>query len=154
MAAPGNGTSAPFQAREFNEGEAQCSPGACAGAPRWVAYVSDETGRPEVYVREFPINAESDTWPVSKAGGINPRWRRDGKELFFAAPDGTVMSVEVAVNATFRASEPKALFNVPAGLRSNWDLTADGQRFLVLVPLDAPALLTVWQHWQGAVFDR
>ena len=72
-----------------------------------MAYTSDETGRPEVYVREFPFNAESNKWPVSKAGGTNPRWRRDGKELFFAAPDGTVMSVEVAPAATFRAANPK-----------------------------------------------
>ena len=150
----GERKSAPFQRREFNEGEAQFSPESGTGAPRWVAYTSDETGRPEVYVREFPFNAESDKWPVSKAGGTNPRWRRDGKELFFAAPDGTVMSVEVPVGATFRAGEPKALFRVPAGLRSNWDLTADGERLLVLVPQDAPAPLTVWQNWQAVLSDR
>ena len=119
MSNPGGGAgerkSAPFQQREFNEGEAQFSPESGTGAPHWVAYTSDETGRPEVYVREFPFNAESDKWPVSKAGGTNPRWRRDGKELFFAAADGTVMSVEVALGATFRAGEPKALFQGACG---------------------------------------
>jgi hypothetical protein len=107
-----------------------------------------------VYVREFPFNAESAKWPVSKAGGTNPRWRRDGKELFFAASDGTVMSVAVAPGAPFRAGEPRALFRVAAGVRSNWDLTADGQRFLVLIPQDAPTPLTVWQNWQRVLFDR
>jgi len=151
MSNPGSSAgrkSAPFQQREFNESEAQFAPDSGTGAHRWVAYTSDETGRPEVYVRGFPFDAESDKWPVSRAGGTNPRWRRDGKELFFAAPDGTVVSVEVALGATFRAGEPKALFNVPAGLRSNWDPTAGGDRFLVLIPQDARAPLTVWQNWQ------
>ena len=102
----------PFQRGEFDESEAQFSPrvedGPSSG-PRWVAYTSNESGRNEVYVREFPLNGAAGNWLVSRAGGTNPRWRKDGKELFFAAPDGNVMSVDVTPGATFQASEPRLL---------------------------------------------
>jgi eukaryotic-like serine/threonine-protein kinase len=102
-------------------------------------------------VRAFPLNPAGDKWPVSKAGGSNPRWRGDGKELFFAAPDGGVMSVDITTELTFQASAPRTLFKVPAGLLPNRDVTADGKRFLVLVPQDAPVPFTVLQNWQAAL---
>jgi hypothetical protein len=74
---------------------------------------------------------------VSRGGGIQPRWRRDGKELFFVSPDFKLMAVDVSLMPTFRASIPKPLFSVPmrgaatdVGL-ARYDVTPDGQRFLV-----------------------
>ncbi len=55
----------------------------------WIAYQSNESGRTEVYVRAFP---EGGTWQISTAGGSWPRWRRDGKELYFISPDGQLMA--------------------------------------------------------------
>ena len=60
---------------------------------KWIAYISDESGRDEVYVRSFP--ASGSKWPVSNGGGTYPRWRRDGKELFFVSPGGALMAVPV-----------------------------------------------------------
>jgi len=146
--------STPFLQSESNESEARFSPDPEGGAPsgrRLVAYTSDESRRNEVYVREFPQNATARKWPVSKAGGTNPRWRGDGKELLFAAPDGTIMSVDVTPGITFQGSAPKALFNVPSGILPNWDLTADGKRFLVLMRVQQNAPFTVMQNWQTAL---
>ncbi len=151
---PGDRKSTPFQKGDFDESEAQFSPEPerdVPDAPRWVAYTSNESGRNEVYVREFPLNAAGGNWLVSKAGGTNPRWRRDGKELFFAAPDGNVMSVDITPGATFKASEPRLLVRVPSGIRPNWDVTPDGKRFLVLVNVQQAAPFTVWQNWQAAL---
>jgi eukaryotic-like serine/threonine-protein kinase len=151
----GDHKAAPFQKGAFDESEARFSPDpgtAALAGPRWVTYTSNESGRNEVYVREFPLNTASGVWLVSKgAGGSNPRWRRDGKELFFAAPDGSVMSVDVTPGATFQHSEPKLLVRVPSGIRPNWDVTPDGQRFLVLVNVQQAAPFTVLQNWQSTL---
>ena len=88
---------------------------------------------------------------MSKAGGSNPRWRGDGKELFFAAADGAIMSVDVAPGASFQASAPRLLVRVPSGIGPNWDVTADGKRFLVLLDIQQAAPFTVWQNWQAAL---
>jgi Tol biopolymer transport system component len=144
----------PFLRSESNESEARFSPDPESGTPsgrRWVAYTSDESRRNEVYVREFPQNPTARKWPVSNAGGTNPRWRADGKELFFAAPDGTIMSVDVTPGLAFQVSAPKALFKVPSGILSNWDVTSDGTRFLVLLQQSAQAPFTVLQNWQSAL---
>jgi eukaryotic-like serine/threonine-protein kinase len=146
---PGDRRATPLLNREFNETEARFSP-AFSTAP-WVAYTSDESGRNEVYVCELSQNAPVAKWPVSQAGGTNPRWRADGKELFFAAVDGTIMAVDVPLGPTFQASAPKALFRVPSGNLPNWDVTPDGKRFLILVQLDPQAPFTVWQNWQAAL---
>src|SRR4029077_15422640 len=70
----------PFLQTKFNEGAGQFSPDG-----RWVAYQSDESGKYEVYVAPFPGPAGK--WQISTAGGTNPRWRRDGTEIFYMAPD-------------------------------------------------------------------
>ena len=113
---------------------------------RWIAYVSDETGRSEIYVREF-VQKPGTEPPVlgvktlvSREGGKGPRWRSDGKELFFRAPDETVMAVDIAPGKTFKPGIPKPLFKAPPDVGASfsiaaafpvWDVAADGERFLI-----------------------
>jgi Tol biopolymer transport system component/predicted Ser/Thr protein kinase len=100
---------------------------------RWIAYASNESGRFDVYVRPFPSGAG--TWQVSTAGGGFPVWRRDGKELFFVSLDSKLMAVSVDADAKFHAGAPAVLFPVrTSGSATNYDVSADGQRFLVNSP--------------------
>ncbi len=95
-----------------------------------IAYVSDESGRDEVYVQSFPQPV--DRWQVSTGGGGSPRWRRDGKELFYLSPENQLMSVEVRMQPRFAAATPRPIFRL--GRSSSYDVTADGQRFLFIIP--------------------
>ena len=103
---------------------------------RWLAYVSDESGRSEVYVE--PFRRPGERVRVSTDGGGQPKWRADGKELFYVAPSGRLMAVDVSVSAgRLEVALPVSLFG---GLNADpiWDmyaLTRDGQRFLVVVPV-------------------
>jgi serine/threonine protein kinase/Tol biopolymer transport system component len=123
----------PFLQTEFSEFMAQLSPDS-----QWMAYTSDQSGRREVYVRPFP--AAEGQWTISVAGGQAPRWRGDGKELFFEAADGKMMAVPVKASGgpkpTFEAGTPAALFDAHIEHRivdsnSEYDVTADGKRFLI-----------------------
>ncbi len=103
-------------------------------APRWLAYVSDETGRSEIYVRPFPNTLEG-RWQVSTDGGTEPAWAHSGRELLYREPNN-LMSVEVLSGATFVYGEPRALFPV-VGLRRDrnhpqYDITPDDQRFVMI----------------------
>src|SRR5262245_17746690 len=89
----------------FNESQGQFSPDG-----KWIAFVSDENKRAEVYVQAFPKGGER--YPISTAGGMQPRWRRDGKELFYATPDGKLMSVAVKTGAAFEHASPTPLFDI------------------------------------------
>ena len=70
----------PYLQTPFNEGDAQFSPDG-----RWMAYASNESGQPQVYVQAIPASGAK--WQISPAGGVQPRWRRDGKEMFYISPD-------------------------------------------------------------------
>jgi hypothetical protein len=87
---------------------------------------------------------------VSKGGGVLPRWRNDGKELFYLTPDRSVMAVEVSTDPVFQTLVSKSLFKLPAG-SAGFDATADGKRFLTAVPVsdNAPAPFTVVLNWQA-----
>ena len=129
-------TSAPLLNSPFNESRARFSPDG-----KWIAYVSDETSADQVYVRSFPDGATK--LRISTAGGTQPEWRRDGKELFFLAPDSTLMAVEVHENGdSLAVGSPQALFVTNAEpdrvIRNNYTVSADGQRFLVMSPLVSP----------------
>jgi Tol biopolymer transport system component len=101
---------------------------------RWLAYQSDESGVPEVYVRPFPETGKG-KWQVSEQGGSRPVWARSGTELFYLGADGTVMSVSynVAANA-FVPSTPRAVVRLPQapGAHRGFDVSADGRRFLTI----------------------
>jgi eukaryotic-like serine/threonine-protein kinase len=102
---------------------------------RWVAYNADESGRHEIYVKPFPPTDAA--WQISTAGGVQPRWRSDGREVFFLALDGTMMSVDIRGNEIIEAGQPRALFQTRVIVSSGVDqyaVTPDGQRFLVMQP--------------------
>ncbi len=137
----GQRTPSAFLRTRFNEWGARLSKDG-----RWVAYVSDESGRPEVYVCSFDNSAKR--WQISTSGGNAPRWRSDGKELFYVAADSTLMFAPVRSGATFEAGSPVALFKIGAERSSYYDVTADGQRFLVNTRTDAqPLPITVVLNW-------
>ena len=119
----------PFLQTEFNETAAQFSPDG-----RWIAYASDESGRYEVYVRPFNGGpAAGGKWLISSNGGNWPKWRGDGKELFYLAADGKLMAVEVKGDSSaFEAADPKPLFETRTrGLGPVRGITADGKQFLI-----------------------
>lgn len=125
----------PLFQHSYEEGSVSFSPAIAGQAPRWVAYTSDETGRGEVYVREFPPGTRK--WQVSTQGGLLPHWRRDGRELFYLAPEGTLMAVLVNPSGKFEFGIPQALFATsfrPTLLniwQNQYAVSADGQRFLL-----------------------
>ena len=117
---------------------------------KWVAYQSDESGRTEVYVKSFPLAGSQ--WQISTAGGEEPYWRRDGTELFYL--DGKrLMAVDVETGGqVFHAGVPKPLFDVrreTESRRSRYQVAANGQKFLVNVPLESTtsAPITVVTNW-------
>ncbi len=77
-----------------------------------------------------PFQGFGEKWPISTAGGLSPRWRRDGKELFYLAAGGRLMTVGVKAGSTFAAETPTPLFHIDSP-RSEYEVAADGQRFLV-----------------------
>lgn len=128
-----------FLKHSFGELSARFSPANDGKIPRWVAYTSDETGREEVYVRDFPVGARK--WRVSTEGGHLPVWRRDGRELFYLAPDGTLMSAAVIPGHEFSAGTPHPLFNTELRLTplrvyvNQYAVSRDGRRFLLNRPV-------------------
>jgi serine/threonine protein kinase/Tol biopolymer transport system component len=117
----------PFVQTQFNEFNAQFSTDG-----HWIAYVSDESGSNQVYIAPFP--RPGGKWQASRAGGSEPRWRGDGKELFFLAPDNKLMAVEVnAKEFTLEIGNAQLLFEVHPATSpgTHYDVTGDGKRFLV-----------------------
>ena len=106
---------------------------------RWLAYQSNESGRHEIYVRPFPA-VDTGRWQVSTNGGTRPLWRRDGRELFFFTQDtdndSTVMAAAIEPGESFRFDAPRPLIHgdylAPNDLRGIYDVSADGQRFLMI----------------------
>jgi hypothetical protein len=135
----------PFLQTQFNEGQGQFSPDG-----RWIAYRSDESGRGEVYVAPFP--GSGGKWQISTGGGIYPRWRRDGTEILYFTPDNRLMAAAVnGKGRSFEVGVVKPLFGTraPIGFRYPYDVSADGQRFLInTVPEQATSSpITVVVNW-------
>ena len=121
---------------------------------RWFAYTSDETGRSEVYVQAFPEPARK--WQVSTNGGGHPRWRADGGELFYLAEDRQLMAVPVRTGAAFEHQAAVPLFDTGmtprwGTARNHYDVSKDGQRFLVMTPVadDRSSPFTIVMNWAG-----
>jgi len=104
---------------------------------QWIAYKSNESGREEVYVRAS--SGAYQQWQISSAGGSVARWRADGKELLYLAPDGNVMSATIETSPVFRPGPPKALFKLPRTPDRDTpvfeDVSPDGQRVLLNIPV-------------------
>jgi Tol biopolymer transport system component len=138
--------------RRFLNTLASESNGMISSDGKWVAYASDESGDWEVYVTMFP--AGTGKWQVSRGGGNEPRWRADGKELYFLSPTGLLMSVSVDVSQGFTSGPPVALFQVhgrpPISSTDlfTYDVVKDGSRFLVneYVKPEQVTPLTIVQH--------
>jgi Tol biopolymer transport system component len=120
---------------------------------RYVAYVSNESGQDEVYVRPFSMNAAetaveaSGKWPISSGGGYGPLWRGDSRELYYRSADGRLMAVEIATQLTSQPGKPQPLgLVVPPG--APWDSTTDGKRFFVITRSAKPEPYTVVLNWQ------
>lgn len=118
---------------------------------RWLAYASDQSGTYEVYVQSFPNGAQKTL--VSVNGGVEPRWRGDGRELYYVQPDGMLMRVPIRQGAGFDAAAPVPLFKATISrtvnpYRMNYIPSADGTRFLMRAPVDqSPPSITVVLNW-------
>jgi Tol biopolymer transport system component len=152
---PPGGKPVPYLREPYNEKQGQFSPDG-----RSIAYSSDETGSYQVYVQSFPAGAGK--FRVSTAGGTQPRWRRDGKEIYYISADGKLTAVDVKTAPRYEAGAPQALFDprIPATALAesyfHYDVAADGKRFLVSsVAPDgagpAPTPITVIVNWPAAL---
>ena len=116
---------------------------------RWVAFNSDDSGEHQVYVTKFPTSGER--WQVSADSGVQPIWRRDGRELYYLGLDGTMFAVDVRGTETFETGKPRPLFQAPVGaVNSGIEqyATVDGNRFLILKQIDRPPRpISVLVNW-------
>ena len=122
---------------------------------KWIAYSSDASGRFETYM--VPFDAAGRPTQISTGGGFETTWRRDGKEIFYLTPERTLMAVDVDEGPPLRLGTPQPLFEMPthalSGARNHYDVTADGQRFLVTeeVRRTTPVTITVMINWAAGV---
>jgi serine/threonine protein kinase/Tol biopolymer transport system component len=141
------GTSQMFLRTPFNESVPRFSPDG-----RWLAYISDESGRYEIYVQPYP--GPGGKWQISTEGGTEPAWNPNGRELFYRSGD-KIMAVDIATQLGFNAGKPRMLFKgtyQPASLTApNYDVSPDGQRFLMLKPSEqeqaSPTQINVVLNW-------
>lgn len=152
---------APYEQEMLLDGRGAELQPALAPDGRWLAYQSDESGRFEVYVRPYP-DVHRRRWQVSTSGGTSPRWTRDGRELLYHH-DGAILRATIQTTPAFRAGTPARV--VPVGLERDdrgprFELSPDGQRFLVLRPAEGAgaehgaAHFTIVRHWPGALRAR
>jgi Tol biopolymer transport system component len=137
----------PYLQTRFDENFASLSPDA-----KWIAYQSDESGRPEVYVQAVPASGAK--YQISNAGGSAPAWRRDGKELYYLSPDRKLMAVPIRNGAAIEAGTPQSLFTLRGS--QVFAPSRDGQRFLVVESAggeEAAAVppVTVVLNWQAGL---
>jgi eukaryotic-like serine/threonine-protein kinase len=158
-ALPLSGDRKPFPVVQspYNESSGQFSPDG-----RWIVYASNESGTPEIYAQPFRANhpasqGTSERVQITNGGGVQPRWRRDGRELFYLNQDSRIMAVAVEFEPKFDSRNPRPLFKVrgarPFGdLLYDYDVTPDGQRFLFnLLVEGAVSPITVVVNWDAAL---
>jgi Tol biopolymer transport system component len=147
----------PVVQTSFDEVQGQFSPDG-----RWVAYASNETGRYEIYIASFPDAGGK--WQISTDGGITPRWRHDGQELFYVAPDNRMMAAPIHIAAdarTVSAGAPVALFasrlttgNTGSGgytSRAQYAVAPDGRFLLNVIADDAASPISIVQNWTAGL---
>jgi len=139
----------PFLPSQTLEDAPQISPDG-----RWLAYATTESGRREIYVKPYP--GPGGKWQISTEGGTEPVWNRSGRELFYRSGD-KMMAVDITTQPSFAAGKPRQLFegdyvSTEVGLaRPDYDVSPDGQRFLMLKPAEqeqaAPTQINVVLNW-------
>jgi Tol biopolymer transport system component len=137
----------PFLRTRFDETSPRFSPDG-----RWLAYMSSESGRYEIYVQPYP--GPGGKWQISTEGGAEPVWNRNGRELFYRS-GGKMMAVDIATQPSFAAGKPRMLFEGPYEAPpvpiANYDVSPDGQRFLMVKPSEqeqaAPTKINVVLNW-------
>jgi Tol biopolymer transport system component len=145
LPASGDRKSIPISTTPFDEQDGRISPDG-----GWVAYATDESGQTEVYVAKFPSGGGKAR--ISVAGGTHPRWRHDGRELFYVSLDSKLVSVDVSVTASeVRVGGSRPLFAIPAPRQFgyNFDVTANGQRFIVINDVSVTPLPVVVTNWKS-----
>jgi Tol biopolymer transport system component len=139
-----------FHKSQFAEREASFSPDG-----KWVAYCSNESGDYRVYVVPFP--GTGGKWQVSPGGGCGPRWRRDGKEIFFLSADNKMTAADVKASGSgFEVGAIHTLFATrPYGVFGRFDVTADGQRFAIPYEAGQPsAAITLVVNWPAELAKK
>jgi eukaryotic-like serine/threonine-protein kinase len=137
----------PFLRTPFNESVPRFSPDG-----RWLAYISNESGRYEIYVQPYP--GPGGKWQISTEGGTEPTWNPNGRELFYRS-GGKMMAVDISTQSGFSAGKPRMLFEgqyLPTPFTNpNYDVSSDGQRFLMLKPVEqaqaGPTQINVVLNW-------
>jgi Tol biopolymer transport system component len=148
---PVHGEGQPFALlrTEFNELQAAFSPDG-----HWIAYTSDESGRQEVYVRKFEGGpAFAGGRLISIGGGSLPKWRRDGKELFYLSPERKLMAVDIDTSSVLTAGLPQPLFQTKVHMADylvSYAVAANGQQFLLNTPAEEmeSSPITVIVNWK------
>jgi len=120
---------------------------------QWLAYESTDSGRSEIYVQRFSEPGERSQ--ISLEGGADPRWRSDGREIFYIAPDGTLMAAPLSIaegGKQIQPGKPVALFQtsdtVGGGREHGYAVSRDGQRFLLPIPVEKnPPPITIFLNW-------
>jgi Tol biopolymer transport system component len=154
-----DGTRRPPSTTAFLKTPAREVWGAFSPDGRWVAYMSNESGRPEIYVRPFarPGTPQSGAqWQVSTSGGIHPVWRPDGREVYYVDPVGAMVAASITVNGnTVVPGTPMVLFStrilgggVDAGQGRQYDVSMDGKFLINTVVEDVDSPITLLQHWR------
>ena len=145
------GTARPLLQRPVSEYNAQLSPDG-----HWMAYQSDESGMWEIYLRDLDPPIDRGGQQISNGGGLWPSWRRDGRELFYIAPDGTLMTVAMKLGPEMEVSAPRALFKTKVAelwnpIR-NYTVAHDGQRFLINARVEEASAppVTVTLNWPAS----
>jgi hypothetical protein len=148
----GDRTPYPFLQTRFDEGLGTFSPDG-----RWVAYISDETGRLEVYVRPFKESAggaeTGGKWIISRDGSNQaPKWRDDGKQIVYIDLKGMMWAVDLDTGSAIQARTPRQLFQSPAGSNTP-GATGDLKTFLIPVPVEqkVPQAFTVMLNWTSLI---
>jgi Tol biopolymer transport system component len=152
----------PFMRTEFGEAAARIS-----SDGRWIAYRSNESGRNEIYVQPFNPSPDAGTtatggkWIVSQDRAVGmPRWRADGKELYYLAPGARIMAVPITTSPGFQAGAPQLMFQMPPAFMQAvqnpgvlTDITADSKRFLLAMPREQNASdeFTVVMNWTAGL---
>jgi hypothetical protein len=143
----------PLLNTKFHETNAAFSPDG-----KWLAFTSDESGRPELYLQAFRAGEAPamvrERHLISREGAQAVRWRRDGMELFYLGLDGSINAVTVSLGSTPQFGAPKALFTISAEARAaihsvqGFDVSADGSRFVIVKAQDSPSIVVI-QNWEA-----